>query len=43
MTTAQGPEIGKSALIVVDMQNDGRDNEYWPTYADEFWPTPGCL
>lgn len=21
----------------------GRDNEYWPTYADEFWPTPGVF
>jgi hypothetical protein len=21
----------------------GPDNEYWPTRADEFWPTPGCL
>jgi hypothetical protein len=21
----------------------GRDNEYWPTCADEFWPTPGVF
>jgi hypothetical protein len=21
----------------------GRDNEYWPTCADEYWPTPGVV
>ena len=23
--------------------NSGRDNEYWPTCADEFWLTPGVF
>jgi hypothetical protein len=31
------------ATPVVPLRQNGRDNEYWPTCADEFWPTPGVF
>ncbi len=29
--------------VSASLPRSGRDNEYWPTCADEFWPTPGVF